>query len=68
MKIKGLQHKRQNNKLRIQDRIKELKREGFALVEKGTSIEGHNVYVLKREQDYLEIVCDGKTILDERVI
>ena len=54
--------------MRIQDRIKQLRKEGFELVEKDISIEGHNVYLLKRDQDYLEIVCDGKTVLDERVI
>ena len=67
MKLK-LKHKKQDDKLKIRDRIQELKREGFSLVEKDISIEGHTIYILKRGQDYLEILCDGKTILDERVI
>ena len=69
MKLKGLKHKRQDDKLKIQDRIQELKREGFSLVEKDISIEGHTIYILKRKQNYLEIITeqDG-TILDERVI
>jgi len=67
MKLK-IKHKRQQDRLRIQDRIRQLKQEGFDLVEKDISIEGYTIYTLRREHDYLEIVCDGKEILDERVI
>ena len=68
MKLKH-KHKRQDDKLKIQNRIKQLKKEGFILTDRDRTIEGNFSYILKREHDYLEIITeqDG-TILDERVI
>ncbi len=69
MKLKGLKHKRQDDKLKIQDRIKQLRKEGFELVEKDISIEGHTIYIIKRDQDYLEIITEQTgEVIDERVI